>query len=180
MPQGATLTSGAAARGGECRFRRMSLQDRVAKAMLMFEVSIVTALQILTIIMVLAATAVLFVLGAATLRDDVLHIASVAELLTRVQRSIAGILVVVMGLEVLETLKIYLRDHYVRLEVILIVAVIEVSRQVIEIDFEHAGGVLLGGLSALIISLTLGYYLIRRVHHGNSHKVPETRDVHGS
>ncbi len=51
-----------------------------------------------------------------------------------------GFLVVVMGLEVLETLKIYLRDHYVRLEVILIVAVIAVCRQVIEIDFEHAGG----------------------------------------
>ncbi len=148
----------------------MSLQGRVVKAMQGFEVLTITALQFLTIIMVTVSTVVLFVLATATIRDDVLHIASVGELLTRVQRSIAGILVVVMGLEVLETLKVYLRDHYVRLEVILIVALIAVSRQVIEIDFEHAGGALLGGLSALIASLTLGYYLVRKVHYGDSRK----------
>ncbi len=45
----------------------MSLRDQIAKAMVVFELSIVTALQFLTIIMVLAATAVLFVLGVATL-----------------------------------------------------------------------------------------------------------------
>ncbi len=148
----------------------MSLHDRAVKAMQGFEVLIILALQFLTIIMIAVSTVVLFVLAIATIRDDVLHISSVEELLTRVQRSIAGILVVVMGLEVLETLKVYLRDHYVRLEVILIVAVIAVSRQVIEIDFDHAGGMLLGGLSALIASLTLGYYLVRRTHYVDSRK----------
>jgi uncharacterized membrane protein (DUF373 family) len=148
----------------------MSFQDRIAKAMLWFEAFTVTALQFLTVIMIAVSTAVLFVLAVATLRDNVPHIASVGELLIRVQRSIAGILVVVMGLEVLETLKIYLRDHYVRLEVILIVAVIAVCRQVVELDFEHTNGMLLGGLSALIASLTLGYFLVRRVHNGGSRK----------
>ncbi len=151
----------------------MSLQDRIVKIILGFEALTVTALQLLTVIMIVVSTIVLFVLAVTTLRYDVLHIASVAELLTRVQRSIAGILVVVMGLEVLETLKIYLRDHYVRLEVILIVAVIAVCRQVIELDFGHASGMLLGGLSALIASLTIGYYLVRRVHHGDPRKDTE-------
>jgi uncharacterized membrane protein (DUF373 family) len=151
---------------------------RISKVLLGFELVTIVALQFLTIVMIGVATVVLFFLGVATIRDDVVHISTVGELLMRTQRSIAGILIVVMGLEVLETLKVYLRDHYVRLEVILIVAVIAVSRQVIEIDFEHTNGMLLLGLSALIAALTFGYFLVRRAHHGIHATTPGAPDSH--
>ena len=44
---------------------------------------------------------------------------------------------------------------------ILIVAVIAVSRHIIQLDFEHADGFVLIGIGALVISLTAGYFLVR-------------------
>jgi len=71
---------------------------------------------------------------------------------------------VVLGLELLETLRAYFTEHRVRLEVILVVAIIAVGRQVIQIDFEHTPGMVLLGLSGLILALTLGYFLIKKSH----------------
>jgi uncharacterized membrane protein (DUF373 family) len=46
--------------------------------------------------------------------------------------------------------------------VILVVAIIAVGRQVILLDFEHASGTVLLGLSGVILALTLGYFLIKK------------------
>jgi uncharacterized membrane protein (DUF373 family) len=78
------------------------------------------------------------------------------------QQSFAGVLIVVLGLELLETLKTYFAEHHVRLEVILVVAIIAVGRHVIQIDFEHTPGTVLLGLSSVILALTVGYFLIKR------------------
>jgi uncharacterized membrane protein (DUF373 family) len=44
---------------------------------------------------------------------------------------------VVLGSEVLETLKAYFRDHHVRLEVIIVVAIVAVSHHLVQVDFER-------------------------------------------
>jgi uncharacterized membrane protein (DUF373 family) len=78
------------------------------------------------------------------------------------QTSFAGILSVVLGLELLETLKAYSVEHHIRLEVILVVALIAVGRHVVVVDFEHASGPVLLGISAIIGALTLGYFLVKK------------------
>jgi uncharacterized membrane protein (DUF373 family) len=78
------------------------------------------------------------------------------------QQSFAGVLSVVLGLELFETLKTYFTEHQIRLEVILVVAIIAVGRQVVQVDFEHTPGAVLFGLSAVILALTLGYFLVKR------------------
>jgi uncharacterized membrane protein (DUF373 family) len=139
----------------------MSASSRLNKVILMFELGTVVALQLLTIVMIVVATAVLFVLAFRAL-GAVGNIGTVANLLFVVQRSIAGILIVVLGLEILETLKAYFRDHYVRLEVIIVVAIISVSRHLVQADFEHASPASLLGLAAVIVALTVGYFLIKK------------------
>ncbi len=96
-----------------------------------------------------------------------------AELLFVVPRSISGVLTVVLGLEVLETLKAYFRDHHVRLEVILVVAIIAAGRHLVQVDFEHASAPGLLGLSAVILTLTLGYFLVKQALHQFPSKLPD-------
>jgi uncharacterized membrane protein (DUF373 family) len=126
------------------------------------EFAVIIALQVLAIVLVVVATINLFVLLGGNLIAEVSQVASVETLLPAMQRAFAGILIVVLGLELLETLKTYFIEHHVRLEVILIVAIIAVGRHVIQIDFEHSSGPVLMGLSAVILSLTFGYFLVRK------------------
>jgi uncharacterized membrane protein (DUF373 family) len=127
-----------------------------------FEVITITALQGLLIILVAVATIALYVLFAQNLLVQAAQIHTVAGLLPAMQRSFAGVLTVVLGLELLETLKTYFTEHRVRLEVILVVAIIAVGRHVIQVDFEHTPGPVLLGLSAVIAALTLGYFLVKK------------------
>jgi uncharacterized membrane protein (DUF373 family) len=130
---------------------------------LKFEAAVVAALRLLLILVIAVAACVLFLLFLTKLRDEFREIDSLDSFLPATQRWFAGILVVLLGLELLETLKVYFTEHHVRLEVILVVAIIAVCRQVIQIDLEHASGPVLLGFSAVIASLTVGYFLVRRI-----------------
>ncbi|HTV55734.1 MAG TPA: phosphate-starvation-inducible PsiE family protein [Terriglobia bacterium] len=140
----------------------MNFRVRAEKIISGFELAAVVALQALVILLVVASTIVLYMLAIRALRTDVAHIATVDDLLYATERSVAGILVVVLALELLATLSAYFNEHRVRLEVILIVAIIAVSRQVILIDTEHTSGMELIGIAAVIVSLTVGYFLVKR------------------
>jgi uncharacterized membrane protein (DUF373 family) len=128
------------------------------------EVAVVTAMQVLVIVLVAVATFILYLLLVRNLLPQVARIESAAGLLPAMQQSFAGVLTVVLGLELLETLKTYFTAHHVRLEVILVVAIIAVARHLIQVDFEHTPGTVLLGLSAVILALSLGYFLIKKTH----------------
>jgi uncharacterized membrane protein (DUF373 family) len=137
----------------------MALKDRV---LLRLEVVAVTAMQVLVIALVAVGTVVLYLLFMKNVLTHVTRVESAAGLLPTMQQSFAGVLTVILGLELLETLKAYFTEHHVRLEVILVVAIIAVARHVIQIDFEHTPGTVLLGLSGVILALTIGYFLIKR------------------
>ena len=81
----------------------------------------VAVLQVLVILSVVVATLALFVLFFNGLRTQLIRIEAIGDLIPMMQKSFAGILIVVLGLELLETLKTYFTEHRIRLEVILIV-----------------------------------------------------------
>lgn len=151
----------------------MNFKGRAEKIVSGFELVTVLALQVLVILLIAGSTVLLFVLGFAALRTRALQIGSIGDLLYAVQRSLAGILIVVLALELLSILTAYLREHIVRLEVILIVAIIAVSRQVILIDFQHSANFELLGLSAVTISLTAGYYLVKKAQQMTPSSKPD-------
>lgn len=77
-------------------------------------------------------------------------------------------LLVLIGIELVETLKIYLGENVIRLQVVFMVALIAVARKVIILDIKNFPGITLIGVGAIILALSIGYYLIRKVHKSPS------------
>ncbi|HBE88538.1 MAG TPA: phosphate-starvation-inducible E-like protein [Elusimicrobia bacterium] len=75
-------------------------------------------------------------------------------------------LLVLLGIELLETLKAYLRENVVHVEVVMIVAIIAIARKVIILDIKELDGMTLIGLAALLAALAFGYVYIKRTHLG--------------
>jgi uncharacterized membrane protein (DUF373 family) len=126
-----------------------------------FEIVIIAALQVLLVILIVVATITLYALFIRGLRENIGEIGTAEDLHGILQRGIGGVLIVLLGLELMETLKIYFSEHHIRVEVILVVAIIAVGRHIIKLDFEHVSASLLLGLSALITALAGGYFLVR-------------------
>ena len=74
-------------------------------------------------------------------------------------------LMVLIGLELLESIEAYLQHARVHAEVVLLVAIVAVSRKVIIVDYKEVPLNMLFGMSALIIALGIGYFLVRRALH---------------
>ena len=129
-----------------------------------FEVAVIAALQILLMVAVVVATAHLFVLLFQRLPASWAEVQSAEDLHPVMQRVFGGVLIVVLGLELIETLKVYFKEHRVRVEVILIVSLIAVGRHVIQVDYAQLTGLQLVGIGALILSLAGGYFLVARAH----------------
>lgn len=71
-------------------------------------------------------------------------------------------LLILIGIELLETIKIYVKDHLIRVEVVLLVALIAVARKVIILDIKDIADFKLIGIAALIVALTAGLYFLKR------------------
>jgi uncharacterized membrane protein (DUF373 family) len=71
-------------------------------------------------------------------------------------------LLILIGVELLETIKSYLIKHVVRVEIVLEVALIAVARKVIILDVKDYPETTLLALAALITSLALAYHLERK------------------
>jgi uncharacterized membrane protein (DUF373 family) len=72
-------------------------------------------------------------------------------------------LLVLIGIELLETMEIYIRKNVIHVEVVFTVALIAVARKVIILDIKKIPGPALFGLGFIILSLAAGYYVIHRV-----------------
>lgn len=127
-----------------------------------FERFVLVAVQLLLMGLILVAVADLIWLMWHGLLNQLVAVTDVEHLQKALQRGFAGILLVLIGLELLETLRAYLHDRHVRLEIVLLVAVIALGRHIVMLDLEHLDGMLLLGIAALILALTGGYVLVRR------------------
>ncbi len=138
-----------------------SLSERLLR---WFEAVIIAALQVLLVSLIVVATITLYGLFFQGVRNNIGEIGSAEDLHGLLQRGFGGVLIVLLGLELMETLKTYFSKHHIRVEVILVVAIIAVGRHIIKLDFEHVSAPWLFGLGALILALAAGYFLVRRSH----------------
>ena len=69
---------------------------------------------------------------------------------------------ILIGLELFETVKLYLKEDIFHAEFVLLVALIAIARKVIILDYENAEPIKLIAIGVLIFVLTLGYYLLKR------------------
>ena len=76
---------------------------------------------------------------------------------------------VLIGVELLESIvKTYLEESSDHARIVIAVAIIAISRKVIILDVKDLSGTALLGIAAIILALTIGYYLVRK----NDTKVP--------
>ena len=76
-------------------------------------------------------------------------------------------LLILIGVELMRTVVTYLESHELHVEVVFTVAMIAIARHAIDVDIEHVKPMALIGMGALILALTLGYFLYRRTVGGD-------------
>ena len=69
---------------------------------------------------------------------------------------------VLVGIELLETLKMYTKEHVVHVEVVLLVALIVATRKIILIDYTTTPSDIFFGIAAIIIAIGVSYFLLKR------------------
>ncbi|MGV8917857.1 MAG: phosphate-starvation-inducible PsiE family protein [Pseudomonas sp.] len=132
-----------------------------AKITQWFEQAVLIAAQILLMAVILAMVVQLWIMFSSDLVDRVNSIETVPQLMKSVQTAFSGVLLIILGLELMETLRVYFKSHRIRLETILAVAIIAIGRHVINLDVEHMSGTSLIGVAAVVMALTGGYFLVR-------------------
>ena len=84
------------------------------------------------------------------------------NIMKHLHKVFGGFLSVLIGIELLHTIKMYLKEDVVHVEIVLLVALIGVSRHVIDLDMTHLEPMTIFGISSLIIVLSGGYFLIKK------------------
>lgn len=125
-----------------------------------FEKVVTATLVVLMVVVVLLAT---IELGCIIVQDIVtppVFLLEINELL-----DIFGLfLLVLIGVELLDTIKAYLKDNVVHFEVVLTVAMIAIARKVITLDVKDLPAMTLVGIAAIIVALAAAKFFFRKAN----------------
>ncbi|MCD4683184.1 MAG: phosphate-starvation-inducible PsiE family protein [Bacteroidales bacterium] len=69
---------------------------------------------------------------------------------------------ILIGLELFETVKLYLKENVFHGEIILLVGLIAISRKVIILDYTKEDPMTIIAIALLIGTISLGYYLLKK------------------
>jgi uncharacterized membrane protein (DUF373 family) len=127
-----------------------------------FEGIVVAVLAFLLVVIVVAILVVVTFVFVSKLGTIVSNVETIADVQQAALRAFSGVLLVLLGLELLDTVKVYFREHSVRVEVILLVGLIAMGRHVLEIDLHHIEPLILFGFSSLVLALAVSYFLVKR------------------
>jgi uncharacterized membrane protein (DUF373 family) len=71
-------------------------------------------------------------------------------------------LLVLIGIELMHSVKVYIKRREIHLEAMLVVALVAVARKVIVLEPKELAPAAVLGLATLALALTIGYYLVKR------------------
>ena len=75
-------------------------------------------------------------------------------------------LMILIGLELVETLKVYFVDEMVHVEIVFLVAIIAITRKVIILDVKYMEPLNLIGIACIILALSVGYFVLKKALNG--------------
>jgi len=128
------------------------------KYLRIFERIIVVALLIMMMIAVLFSALELAFMLIKQLMEPPFLLLNITKML-----EIFGFfLMVLIGLELLDTISSYLQHNKLHVEVVILVAMIAISRKVIILDLKYISPGILYGIAAIILALSAGYFFIKR------------------
>jgi len=123
-----------------------------------FERGIVHVLIALMMLVVLLATVELGWIIARDIITPPVVLLEIEELL-----EIFGFfLLVLIGVELLETIKAYLIEQVIHVEIVLEVSLIAIARKVIILDLEKYSELTLIGMASLILAIAVAVYAVKR------------------
>ena len=133
-----------------------------------FESFIVLALLVMMMIALLASTIELGIILVQQLREPPVLLLNVKEML----EVFSFFLMVLIGLELVESIKMYLEEDVIHVEVVVLIAIIAVARKIIIIDYEKIPYTTGFSIAGLMIALCAGYFLLKRAtQHSISKKI---------
>ncbi len=71
-------------------------------------------------------------------------------------------MMILIGLELIETIKVYIVEESIHIEIICLVAIVAVTRKVIILDLYKLPPVTLLGIAAIILALSIGYFFLKK------------------
>lgn len=71
-------------------------------------------------------------------------------------------LMVLIGLELMTSIRMYVKDHTIHAELMLLVAITAITRKIVIIDAKQIEPMIMFAIGFVILSLTAGYYLMRK------------------
>ena len=72
------------------------------------------------------------------------------------------VLILLIGLELVETIKTYLKQNAIHVELVLLVAIIAIARKVVVWDFNKHTYTQLYSLAVMVVALGVSYFLVKR------------------
>lgn len=79
---------------------------------------------------------------------------------------LGAFLLVLIGVELLDTIKAYFRENAIHVEIVVLLAIIAVARKVILLDPTGMNGIEYGfelmGIGVIVVGLAAGFYLIKK------------------
>lgn len=82
-------------------------------------------------------------------------------------------LLILIGVELFETIRTYLYEHVVHIEVVVEVALIAIARKVIILDLKEVPPISMLGIAAIIIALAIAYFLVLYLRRWRDIKFPK-------
>ena len=83
-------------------------------------------------------------------------------------------LLVLIAVELLDTMKAYIEENVIHVEIVVLLAIIAIARKVILLDPAETDGIELIGIGIIIIGLAASYYLLRKA--GFTLGTPKTKE----
>lgn len=137
--------------------------ERLLAIAAVIERIVVIGLMLLMLIVVLIAT---FELGALLFQELLDPMSGGLMLDINELMTLFGFFfLILIGIELLETIRVYLEEDTVHAEVVLLAALIAAARKVIVLDLKVLEPGAIIGLAAIIFALAGGYFLIKRSRH---------------
>ncbi len=132
---------------------------------------IITLIAIMSLLLILATIELVYTVLIAILEPEMdKFIINLDNLL-----NVFGVfLLVLIGIELLDTIKVYFKENVIHVEVVMLVALIAIARKVIVMDFEEYSGLEVMGIAVVILAISAGYYLIKKT--GGSGFFPKEKE----
>lgn len=133
------------------------MDQRTYGFILIVEKVIVRALVAMMLVTVLIATVELAILLLRDLAAPPFDLLTISEML----EVFGFFMMILIGIELMDTVKSYITDHHVRVESVINVALIAIARKVIVMEPKAYPAPVLLAVAAIVVALGATYYLVR-------------------